>query len=432
MTTARLLAAHCLLALWLPQLLPPVYATPCTDTFVRRSAGGRDLEYQDAPLFLNGINLAWVSWGIDFESNGEYGNSLGFYCAAESAMRFLKQNGGNSLRLWLGEEPQQILTYHRKSGRVAGLRPGVIEAVQTVLELAATYDILVVLVLFNGALVRNQPDQEEDDCQLFNSSKVLTSLVNNAIEPLAAALRGYRSLAMYEVINEPEGVLDTSLPDGGTPCTNFRSPALVCPGQQSQPGFSTNDPQATCRFSMSQLQAFVNRIAAGLKYADPYHLVTMGSWSHCVSSAGPGGAVNLWSAQCLVEAGGEASGTLDVAQMHTYPKFQNGAEFNPEAPLNVHVMGLGLNVPVIIGELSTRWDDRPNDLSTIDPTVDSSMADLYRRARVLGYSGVFGWQYFCDPHIDGGCVSHEALADGLRCAPPVAHLPLRVVDHLAS
>ena len=215
MRAARwLVARHCLLALWLPQLLPSASATPCTDTFVRLSADGRELVYQKAPLFLNGINLAWVSWGIDFKGNSEYGNSLGSYCGAESAMRFLKQNGGNSIRLWLGEEPQEILTYHRKSGRVAGLRPGVIEAVQTMLELAAHYDVLVVLVLFNGALVRHKPEQLYDDCNLFGDDVILNSLVNYAIRPLAAALRGYQSLAMYEVINEPEGVLDTSMPDG--------------------------------------------------------------------------------------------------------------------------------------------------------------------------------------------------------------------------
>ena len=68
-------------------------------------------------------------------------------------MRFVKQNGGNALRLWLGEEPQQILTYHKRSGRVSGLRDGVIEAVETVLELAAHYEVLVVLVLVVLVLV---------------------------------------------------------------------------------------------------------------------------------------------------------------------------------------------------------------------------------------------------------------------------------------
>ena len=88
-------------------------------------------------------------------------------------------------------------------------------------------------------------------------------------------------------------------------------------------------------------------------------------------------------------------------------------------------MGLSLAMPVIIGEMSTRWVERPNALSTMDATYSDSMADLYRRARVLGYSGMFGWQYFCDPHIDGGCVSHEVLAGGLKCVPIALALPPR-------
>ena len=126
------------------------------------------------------------------------------------------------------------------------------------------------------------------------------------VRPLAAALRGFGSLAMYEVVNEPEGVLDTTILDGGTPCTSIAVPATECPGQPSQPGWNTQDPQGNCRFSMLELQRFVNRIAAGLRGTDPYHLVTMGSWSHCVSSWGPGGADNLWRDECLVDAGGDS------------------------------------------------------------------------------------------------------------------------------
>ena len=178
-----------LLLLWLAHAAAGPF-TPCTDKFVRLSTDGRGLEYRKTPVFLNGINLAWTSWGLDFTATAGYGSGLGSYCGAEEAMRFVRKNGGNALRLWLGEEPQQILTYHRRSGRVAGLKDGVLEAVKTVLELAARYDILVVLVLFNGALVRNQPGQEQDDCELFGSERILMSLVNNAVRPLAAALRG--------------------------------------------------------------------------------------------------------------------------------------------------------------------------------------------------------------------------------------------------
>ena len=179
----------CSLALWLTWLLA-TSATPCTDTFVRLTPDGRGLSYRRNPLFLNGINLAWTSWGMDFTTSPNYGSGLGSYCGAEEALRFVRENGGNAIRLWLAEEPQQILTYHRRSGRVAGLREGVVETLQAVLELAAKYEVLVVLVLFNGALVRNQPGQQQDDCKLFGDEMVLNSLVEHAVRPLARANHG--------------------------------------------------------------------------------------------------------------------------------------------------------------------------------------------------------------------------------------------------
>lgn len=170
----------CTLMLWLMRLLA-ASATPCTDNFVRLTPDGRGLSIRRQPLFLNGINLAWTTWGMDFTTSPKYGSGLGSYCGAEEALRFVRDSGGNAVRLWLGEEPQQILAYHRRSGRVAGLREGVVEMVQTVLELAAKYEVLVVLVLFNGALVRNQPGQEQDDCRLFGDEMVLNSLVEHAV-----------------------------------------------------------------------------------------------------------------------------------------------------------------------------------------------------------------------------------------------------------
>ena len=54
----------------------------------------------------------------------------------------------------------------------------------------------VVLVLFNGALA-----DSADACTLFaDDAKARASLLEHAIAPLAAALRGYESLAMWEVI----------------------------------------------------------------------------------------------------------------------------------------------------------------------------------------------------------------------------------------
>ena len=67
-------------------------------------------------------------------------------------MRFLVENGGNALRVWLFQEPGQSLQW--RDGLVVGLGPGVLRMAQLLLDLALRYDVLLIFVLFNGALLR--------------------------------------------------------------------------------------------------------------------------------------------------------------------------------------------------------------------------------------------------------------------------------------
>ena len=150
--------------------------------------------------FLNGINVPWIEWGSDFVSADN--DSANTYCGWEEALRFAVTHGGNALRVWLFDEPQKQLLWHA-DGRVRGLAPGVTLRVQTLLALAEHYGCHVVLVLFNGADAKMQETRT-----LVSEERVLDSLLTNAVGPLAAAVRGYRSLAVIEIVNEPEGMID--------------------------------------------------------------------------------------------------------------------------------------------------------------------------------------------------------------------------------
>ena len=76
--------------------------TAACGAFVQRSrnrlvAGGQ-------PVFLNGVNLAWLRWGQDFIANDA--TSI---CGFEEALRFLVMHGGNAIRVWLFTEPNRML-----------------------------------------------------------------------------------------------------------------------------------------------------------------------------------------------------------------------------------------------------------------------------------------------------------------------------------
>ena len=252
------------------------------------------------------------------------------------------------MRVWLFTEPKDQLVWSEE-GYIDGIAPGVVLMVQTLLELAAHYEILVVLVLFNGAVVRGP-----QSCSMFEDEDILASLITNAVRPLAMALQGYEHLAMWEVINEPEGILDTSQSKatiGLDACSAIHYPAVICPHAQDYSGWNKG-----CRFDINTLQRFINRIAGALHRWDPNHLVTVGSWHFCAqSSVATYGSQNLFSAECLRRAGGDHDGTIDVWQFHSYPKEKGGTSFHPGGPMHTEASAYKLNGPVIVGETSSRW-----------------------------------------------------------------------------
>jgi hypothetical protein len=367
-------------------------------------------------------------------------------------MRFLVENGGNALRVWLFQEPGQSLEW--RDGLVVGLGPGVLRMAQLLLDLALRYDVLLIFVLFNGALLRGS-----SACSLLQHDDVLDSLLTNAITPLGRALRGYESLAMLEVINEPEGLIDIErLHTGeGHRCTNAQPVQQCARGDADAAGRPAVDGigwNAECRFELRTVQRFVKRVAGSLRRADGgVHPLTVGAWSLCSSATNAPGAagpssVNLWSSDCLVAAGGDADGTFDVLQPHAYPKevAEDGSDaFTAASPMHVPATAFvnehGERMPTLIGEISSRWDGHPvtsgggqtrrlsasSSRRLSDGGSPSQMANIYAAAKRNGYAGVFGWAYTCDPHYDDGCVDHTRLAAGLRAgAEGIPHLTARI------
>ena len=305
----------------------PNSSAPCQ--FVHLSAAQHLLAGDRRPLFLNGINLAWVQWGKDFEplvpkSARSVGLHTATYCRMEEAIRFVVSSGGNAIRVWVFSEPAKSLRW-QGSDVVVGLADGVLLGVTTLLDLARHYGVHVVLVLFNGALAR-----DDKACALFGNERVSAWLRLNAIRELASAVRDHPSLAMWELANEPEGVLERSAAPAKNTAAARAGGAGLDDGCEAS-GIARCTTAADyhgwnerCRVPARVLQRWANRLAAELRRSDPNHLITLGSWGHCAVDRGVGaagrGAADIFSSECLVRAGGEESGTLDVRQVHSYTR----------------------------------------------------------------------------------------------------------------
>ena len=70
-------------------------------------------------------------------------------------------------------------------------------------------------------------------------------------------------------------------------------------------------------------------------------------------------SANLWGDQCLVGAGGAPGGVIDVFQVHSYPKDDDGRKFHEGSPAHTNAADYRLERPVIIGEISNRWVEKP-------------------------------------------------------------------------
>lgn len=192
-------------------------------------ASGHGLSYAGSPLFLNGINLAWVHWGTDLDATPSRGRGTSTYCAWEESFRFVKENGGNAIRVWLFTDPEASLEW--EDGLVAGLKDGVMWMVHTLLALAQHYGVFVVPVLFNGAFVKSDSAAA---CSIFSDVDVMRSALEHAVRPLAKALAGHPQIAMWEGAQRPRRL----------PARRECRPRVACPPPHPHPSRAPSDQRA--------------------------------------------------------------------------------------------------------------------------------------------------------------------------------------------
>lgn len=273
-------------------------------------------------VIFNGVNVAWINYGWDFNATADPMSSI---CGIHDVLRLVTNSGGNAIRMWMFQDamsdPTKAPFFMDESGRVTGLRPGVVDLAREYLDLAASYGVLVIFVLWNGAYIEGAPDALT--CRMLTNETVLSSIIEHVVRPLAAALDGHPALAAWEVMNEPGGLVNFTVRNSSSTCTDLD--AVQSKGREDGGGWVSG-----CLLPVTTIQRVLNQQIAAIKAAAPHHLVTGSSWSPSAISHTFG--ENLWADDCLVTAGGEASGTIDVWQPHDYAKIlpsYGGLPFGP-------------------------------------------------------------------------------------------------------
>nr|XP_053640001.1 mannan endo-1,4-beta-mannosidase-like [Cherax quadricarinatus] len=333
-------------------LLLTLLALLGSTTASRLSVSGTDLTYGGEKVFLNGVNIAWNSYGYDF-GNGGYDGTL------ETWVGEIGNAGGNSIRVWVHVEGFSTPEFDDDGYVTDCDRTGQFEDdVLKLLNAAQQHNVLVNLVMWNGAYLTNQKAIN----LVWDDSK-LDSYIQNCLNSLINTIKGHPALASFEAVNEPEG--SVRVESNGNACYD-----TTTIGQDGAGWTGTNIP-------MENWLHFIGRLNQAVRAIDSSTLTTIGSWGQFAQNDAFSNSHNHYTDSCLNGAAGSNS-QLDYYQMHTYDW---SGSWSPGAPFTVSASDYNLNKPIVIGEFASVC------------AAGTSLPDLYEYAYTHGYSGAWSWHY---------------------------------------
>lgn len=226
---------------------------------------------------------------------------------------------------------------------------------------------------------------------LFYDDATLQSYLDNALAPLARGLSDHPALAAWEVLNEPEGLVQAGRADDD-PCydtVHLTYTSAGVGGVGRAPGWAGDVP-------FERVLRFVNLQAGAIRRADPKALVSTGSWSPYAQSEADFLAedsaykygFNHYKDECLVGAGGDPDGTMDFWRVHCYC---SGGEWYSGAPWTGRAAAdYGMDAPLVVGEFYAETYGQEHDGVDVPEgnTTEWMVSYLYEG----GFGG--GWTWF--------------------------------------
>ena len=317
-------------------------------------------------------------------------------CLKYSVMRICPTSPNNK-----SQSPEIDQTTHL----VSGLKENTIANMKKALDIAEEYGVMVSMCLFSHNLMEpNQWGLYADDKLDITANEDLfedagtKAFIDNVLNPVVKAIGNHKALMTWEVFNEPEGMTSE------------------CSGWTSK------------KMSLAKIQKFTNKVAAAIHTTNPELLVSTGS-------------VNIkyqkyWNDAALVEAGGEAKGTLDFFQTHYYPYYQDNSvsPFVNTAAQMASTYGYD-SKPMIIGEFPASGWKGDTYRSNFAAKTEISTEECYRKAFDGGYAGALAWQYIGDKTeatFGGYTYTIDPALDAMKVLAAAEEASIKIKDVVIS
>ncbi|WP_405323414.1 T9SS type A sorting domain-containing protein [Fibrobacter sp.] len=359
------------------------------------TVNGTDLQYNGKKIFFSGTNLAWSDYNSDVGAAPLDEN------AWRKAVEGTRAAGGNAIRWWLFNNMSQSPTIDESTHLVTGPKENTIANMKKALDIAEEYGVMVSMCLFSHNLMEpNQWGIYADEKLDITANELLfedagtKAFIDNVLIPVVKAIGNHNALMTWEVFNEPEGM--TSECSGWT----------------------------TKKMALAKIQKFTNKVAAAIHTTNPELLVSTGS-------------VNIkyqkyWNDAALIEAGGEAKGTLDFFQTHYYPYYQD----NSVSPFMNTAAQMATKYsydskPMIIGEFPASGWAGDTYRSNFATKTEITTEECYRKAFDGGYAGALAWQYIGDKtesQFGGYSYSIDPALDAMKKLAAAEEASIKIKD----
>lgn len=355
---------------------------------------GTDLQYNGKKIFFSGTNLAWSDYNSDVGASPLDEN------AWRKAVEGTRAAGGNAIRWWLFNNMSQSPTIDESTHLVTGPKENTIANMKKALDIAEEYGVMVSMCLFSHNLM--EPNQwgiynEKLDItanELLFEDAGTKAFIDNVLIPVVKAIGNHNALMTWEVFNEPEGMTSE------------------CSGWTAK------------KMALAKIQKFTNKVAAAIHAQDPELLVSTGS-------------VNIkyqkyWNDAALIDAGGEAKGTLDFFQTHYYPYWQD----NSVSPFVNTAAQMATKYsydskPMIIGEFPASGWAGDTYRSNFAAKTEITTEECYRKAFDGGYAGALAWQYIGDKteaNFGGYSYTIEPALDAMKKLAATEEASIKIKD----